>query len=416
MIYSYSFGQENNYKQIIVGNKNDMVSQIIQSKDGGYILVGSTESDTINKNFNKIFGKSDILLAKLNKEYQLEWIKTIGTQKYESGVSVVETIDSSIIVIGNRETGNQMLDRIRNSNVVIIKLNKNGNILWERKIGTNDKDFSAKKILYVNNRILIVGNKSVNSSGRNSIFLLQLNSNGTTNWFKEYNPLFTNNVSGISIVVLNDIIIYGNGQDYNYHNDVYDGKYFIMKVNRTGTILKKKIIMPEFSNKDLVYINMNNVQKRIYLIYNNISIRTDTSYTTYTEVATADSTYWIFNRTNVFGDTTIYSKNLAPYALKNIAKYKNVLYSPKECYSNGCLHLPNGSELVYGLAYSNKLNTNTTWYSIVEDNHVTSNVINNNSVYSEFSSAIINYNEQILFAGNQYNKDNFDIFVYTVEK
>ncbi|MGC9514535.1 hypothetical protein [Methanocrinis sp.] len=78
------------------GPGNDLVSEVHVTKDSGYIIIGVTESYGA--------GDGDAWLIKTDSEGSEEWNKTFGGPGYDNGQSVRETIDGGYILVGRTES------------------------------------------------------------------------------------------------------------------------------------------------------------------------------------------------------------------------------------------------------------------------------------------------------------------------
>ena len=78
------------------GTGDDYGASIKQLSDGGYIIVGSTESSGA--------GHSDIWLIRTDVSGDTLWTKTIGGNNNETGRSVDVTSDGGYIVAGNTDS------------------------------------------------------------------------------------------------------------------------------------------------------------------------------------------------------------------------------------------------------------------------------------------------------------------------
>ncbi|MBI5073133.1 hypothetical protein HZA99_04910 [Candidatus Woesearchaeota archaeon] len=75
------------------GSESDYIYSVQQTTDGGYVLVGYTDS------FGA--GESDGWLVKTDGEGSKQWEQTFGRSKYESGfLSVVQTTDGGYVLAG----------------------------------------------------------------------------------------------------------------------------------------------------------------------------------------------------------------------------------------------------------------------------------------------------------------------------
>ena len=104
------------------GSINDAGYSVQQSLDGGYIIVGVTES----------FGEGffDIYLVKIDSLGNVLWDTTYGGSEDDRGRSVQQTVDDGYIIAGwTRSFGAGLND------VYLIKTDSLGNILWDRTYG-----------------------------------------------------------------------------------------------------------------------------------------------------------------------------------------------------------------------------------------------------------------------------------------
>lgn len=86
-------GPNRKWEKTFGGNDRDTPSQIIQTKDGGYLVIGDTES------FGA--GKEDFWALKLNSEGSIEWNKTYGGEGYDEPGYIIETDDGGYAIVGH---------------------------------------------------------------------------------------------------------------------------------------------------------------------------------------------------------------------------------------------------------------------------------------------------------------------------
>ena len=97
------------------GSGDDKAYSIQQTKDGGYIVAGYTNS------FGA--GDDDFLIIKLDKSGNKEWAKTFGEMDGDYACSIQQTKDGGYIVAGWTKSFGA-----RGRGFLIIKLDKSGNI------------------------------------------------------------------------------------------------------------------------------------------------------------------------------------------------------------------------------------------------------------------------------------------------
>lgn len=109
------------WKKTYGGEDWDFVNDITQTYDSGYVFCGET--------YNNTNGNSDVFIVKVNNLGDTVWTRTVGSTYADVGNSIIETSDSNIVVAGVQTT---ITD---SSQAFIVKLDKDGTILWEKVYG-----------------------------------------------------------------------------------------------------------------------------------------------------------------------------------------------------------------------------------------------------------------------------------------
>jgi len=140
---------------------------IQQTSDGGYILVGLTQS------FG--FGPQDILIIKLDSQGNIQWAKTYGGMGYEIGFYIRQTQDGGYIVSGSTTSfGAGGWD------LLVLKLDPNGNIQWAKTYGGAGHEYPWGAVIdqLPDGGYVLVGSTSSFGAGGYDILALKLDSNG----------------------------------------------------------------------------------------------------------------------------------------------------------------------------------------------------------------------------------------------
>ena len=118
-------------KQLYVGFPNSLKPTF----DGGWIFGGgSINASSANTN--------DGILVKYNSNGDTEFVKFMGDTSWETAYDCIQTSDSGFVIVGDKGKYSPNL----NSDYWIVKTDINGNMLWERTIGTN-KDEQAFTVI-----------------------------------------------------------------------------------------------------------------------------------------------------------------------------------------------------------------------------------------------------------------------------
>lgn len=186
------------WQRTIGGSGQDILLSIAQTKDGGYILGGSSssnKSEPTDKGIVDKYGKQedsrggiDYWVVKLDSNGEIEWDKTIGGKYKDELKSIEQTKDDGFIIGGysnSPESGEKSQKSFGFGDYWVLKLDKEGNIQWQETIG-GDKDDNLFALTQTNDGGYIIGGNS-NSGATHS--KTKSNKNGTDFWVVKINEV-----------------------------------------------------------------------------------------------------------------------------------------------------------------------------------------------------------------------------------
>ncbi len=157
-----------------MGNENG--SEVQQTSDGGYIIVGTTSSHGI--------GESDLWLVKTNADGDTLWTRTYGGMYNDDGNGVQQTNDGGYIIIGSIG-----LSESDHSVPWLIKTNADGDTLWTKTYGGDGIGWGGSVLQTTDGGYIIAGS-SFDTSGAllrpGTLWLMKTNANGDSLWKKIY--------------------------------------------------------------------------------------------------------------------------------------------------------------------------------------------------------------------------------------
>ena len=147
------------------GSGEDKAQAIINTSDGGYAVLGYTNS-TDGDLAGKQLAVNDFWLLKLNENGELLWSRTYGGSKDDRGQSLIQTSDGGYAIVGYAmsDDGDGSNNEGFHDNW-ILKLDPQGNILWERSFGFSGHDHSYDLLETEDGGFFFAGFLDVTSSG-----------------------------------------------------------------------------------------------------------------------------------------------------------------------------------------------------------------------------------------------------------
>lgn len=243
------------------GNKADLLQSIAITHDGGFILGGTSLSDKgiDKKDYNK--GLEDFWVIKLNAKGQEMWQRTIGGSGMERLLSIAPTKDGGYILGGTSSSdqspknaaGNQDLygkteDSRGNLDYWVVKLDKDGKILWQKTIGGRYADelksiqqtTDGGYILGGYSNSPISGDKTEDNFGMGDYWIVKLDEEGTIAWQRTFGGDKDDNLFTLSQTKDGGYILGGNSNSGATHSKTKSNKegtdFWVVKLDEKGII------------------------------------------------------------------------------------------------------------------------------------------------------------------------------------
>lgn len=141
------------------GTQIDEGRSIIASGDGNFLITGDTRSDDVDVLNNK--GGADLWLVKITPQGELLWEKSIGGSNFDVARSIKSSQDGNFILSGSSRSDDFDVNNNKGQNDAwVLKINANGDVLWETTIGGSNIDFAYDIAELNNGSIIAVGDTS----------------------------------------------------------------------------------------------------------------------------------------------------------------------------------------------------------------------------------------------------------------
>ncbi|WP_396602832.1 hypothetical protein [Algibacter sp. R77976] len=242
------------------GSKNEIAQSVIKTSDGGYAILGYTQSmdgDITNKS-NESF---DYWLLKYNTDDVLQWQKTYGGSDDDRGNSIIQTTDGGYAILGfSKSSDGNVTTNNGAHDFWVSKLDASGTILWEKNYGflgadignaiiqTNDGGFLLTGVIDVsasngegNSKNISSKTTKVQHAG-GDYWAIKIDALGEKQWSRYYGGTFTDTPYDVIQTEDSGYILVGSSDsadvDINNNKGTYD--FWIVKISETGTLIWEK--------------------------------------------------------------------------------------------------------------------------------------------------------------------------------
>jgi hypothetical protein len=204
------------------GDYSDWVDSIWQTRDGGYIVAGGTES------FGG--GYADSWILKLRPDGDVEWQKTYGGDSSDSADSIQQTRDGGYIVAGSTESFGGVYN-----DAWVLKLMSNGTIEWQKIYGDFAYDWPNSILQTADDGYIVAGDTMSIGAEDIEFWILKLSSNGAVEWQKAYEVGLGGLANSIQQTVDGGYIVAGWVEVLHTKDDPVED-LLVMKLSPDGSI------------------------------------------------------------------------------------------------------------------------------------------------------------------------------------
>jgi hypothetical protein len=184
---------------------------IIQTNDSSFIILGNTAED--------------LFLLKADRFGNKLWSQYFGGSKVDVIRYLSQTLDGGFLLSGSSESYGP-----GESDIWIIKAYPSGLIEWNKNYGTSNNEYGGKALENNDGSLFLIGNGDISDSGDQDIWLIKTNSQGDSLWSKTYGG--TGDETGHDIISLGDSSYIILGSTSSYGNGGAD--ILLMKIDKEG--------------------------------------------------------------------------------------------------------------------------------------------------------------------------------------
>ena len=170
------------WRKYFGGTNNDRSYDSIETADGDFIIVGSSESS--DNDISSPKGSYDIWVIKLSSNGDFLWERSYGGSKYETANSIIQSSDKKIHILGSTLSDDKDISfQMGSSDVYLLTIDSDGNLLSGQTFGGSNFDMGKKIEIDNKDNLWLTGySRSLDfdlsfNKGKNDAVLIQLSKN-----------------------------------------------------------------------------------------------------------------------------------------------------------------------------------------------------------------------------------------------
>ncbi len=207
-----------NFEMYYGSGGNEVGWELIEF-NGFFYGIGTAETES---------NKKDVYFLKLNACGDLLFEKHLGGVENEEGYALQATSDGNILLIGSSESASN-----GSSDVLIMKVSPDGEIIWSKKYGGAGQDWGVDAIETKSSLYCILANTKSKGAGDSDIWLLWLDVHGNKSLEKTFGATEMDGGSQLLEVERGEILVYGYTRNYG----AVDRDLYLLKINAGGDSL-----------------------------------------------------------------------------------------------------------------------------------------------------------------------------------
>tara|TARA_Y100001978_G_scaffold172698_1_gene163177 strand:+ start:2417 stop:3679 length:1263 start_codon:yes stop_codon:yes gene_type:complete len=173
---------------------------------------------------------SDILLLKIDMNGNEQWNKSIGGLNYDVAEFVQQTNDGGYIITGYTRDFSDTIGLT--SDIYLLKTDENGNELWSKTFGGFNGD-EGKCIQQTNDGgFIITGSTRSFSNGDNDVYLIKTDGNGNEQWSKKFGGIGDDEGEYVQQTSDGGYIVTGSSESFGSN----EKEVYLIKTDGTGNV------------------------------------------------------------------------------------------------------------------------------------------------------------------------------------
>jgi hypothetical protein len=204
----------------------DLGFDIIRTNDDGFAMIGFSNLPP--------YDGGDMYCVKADKDGNVEWEKSFGPPKVDYGFGLLQNSSDEFLFVGTQNgfyNPTQTEFATHDADIMIVKTDKLGNVIWNKTYGGSSHDWAKNIILAPDGGYYVCGSTQSYGSGSFDMFLMKIDEDGNELWIKTYGG--SNFEYGEKVVIGKDKNLYLIGTSASFSDNKMPD-YFLVKTNLDG--------------------------------------------------------------------------------------------------------------------------------------------------------------------------------------
>lgn len=222
------------------GSGSDALHSLALLPDGHILLVGQSDSPISFEKTDSSRGFNDIWIIKIDTLGNILWDKTYGGNEWDSFASLIQLEDGSVIIACSTQSeasGEKSDPPIDGIDYWLLRINPEGEILWDKTIGNDGHDFASDLLLLPDGQFMLGGNS------QNDFHVLRMDTLGNIIWEKYYGLANYDGMNAMALLKSGNIIL-GGGSAGNNPFDANPIEAFSVTIDLEGNLIRQGYTNP----------------------------------------------------------------------------------------------------------------------------------------------------------------------------
>lgn len=242
-----------NYIKNFGGSLDDTPSSIIPTNDGGFAIIGYTNSVDILE-LDKNLTVNDYWILKFDQNANLQWQKSYGGSLDDRGQAIVENTTGGFTLAGYAQSSDG--DASNNQGFHdnwLIQVDQQGNLLWEQSFGFAGHDHAYDLLQNTNGELFFTGFLDVSASngqgataklqntsahGVGEFWATQLNKQGNIAWRKYFGGSANDRAHAVASAPNGGYVMAGftESEDFDITQNFGSYDFWVVKIDKIGNL------------------------------------------------------------------------------------------------------------------------------------------------------------------------------------